>query len=50
MDLEKACNTIDRHGLWQMLRVYGVGRKLLTAVPSFRVDNSACVLVGIYVR
>ena len=32
MDLEKAYDTIDRHGMWQMLKVYGVGRKLLTAV------------------
>ena len=24
MDLEKAYDTIDRHGMWQMLRVYGV--------------------------
>ena len=23
-DLEKANDTIDRHSLWQMLRVYGV--------------------------
>ena len=23
-DLENACDTIDRHGMWQMLRVYGV--------------------------
>ena len=25
MDLEKACDTIDRHGMRQMLRVHGVG-------------------------
>ena len=24
IDLEKAYDTIDRHGMWQMLRVYGV--------------------------
>ena len=24
MELEKAYDTIDRHGMWQMLRVYGV--------------------------
>ena len=24
MDLEKAYDTIDRHGMWQMRRVYGV--------------------------
>ena len=27
-DLEKAYDTIDRHGLWQMLKVYGVKLKL----------------------
>ena len=35
MDFEKAYDTIDRHGMWQMLRVYGVGGKLLKAVQSF---------------
>ena len=38
MDLEKAYDTIDRHGMWQMLRVYGVGGKLLKAMSSFYVD------------
>ena len=38
MDLEKAYDTIDRHGMWQMLRVYGVGGKLLKAVQSFYVE------------
>ena len=46
MDLEKAYDTIDLHGMWQMLRVYGVGRKLLKAVQSFYIDSRACVLVG----
>ena len=44
-DLEKAYDTIDRHGMWQMLRVYGVGGKLLIAVQSFYVDSRACVRV-----
>ena len=26
MDLEKVYDMIDWHGMWQMLRVYGVGR------------------------
>ena len=43
VDLEKACDTIDRHGMWQMLRVYGVGGKLLKAVQNFYVDSRACV-------
>ena len=42
MDLEKAYDTINRHGKWQMLRVYGVGGKLLKAVQSFYVDSRAC--------
>ena len=41
MDLEKAYDTIDPHGMWQMLRVYGVGGKLLKAVQSFYVDSRA---------
>ena len=45
-DLEKAYDTIDRHGMWQMLRVYGVGGKLLKAVQSFYEDSWACVRVG----
>ena len=30
----------------RMLRVYGVGGKLLTAVKSFYIDSRACVRVG----
>ena len=46
MDLEKAYDTIDRHGMWQIQIVYGVGRKLMKAVQSFYVDSRACVRVG----
>ena len=46
MNLEKAYDTIDRHSMWQMLRVYRVGGKLLKAVQSFYVDSRACVWVG----
>ena len=46
MLMEKAYDTIDRHGMWQMLRVYVVGGKLLKAVQSFYVDSRACVRVG----
>ena len=45
MDLEKAYDTNDRHGMWHMLRVYGVRRKLLKAVQSFYVDSRAGVRV-----
>ena len=43
MDFEKAYDSIDRHGMWQMLRVYGVGGKLLNVVQSFYMDSRACV-------
>ena len=46
MDLDKAYDTIDRHGMWQLLRVYGVGGKLLKAVPSFYVNSRSSVGVG----
>ena len=46
MDLGKVYDTIYRHGLWQLLRVYGVGGKLLKAVQNFHVDSRACVRVG----
>ena len=39
MDLEKAYDTIDRYGMWPMLRVYAVGGKLLKAVQSFYIDS-----------
>ena len=45
MYMENVYDTIDRHGIWQMPRVYGVGGKLLKAVQSFYIDNGACVQV-----
>ena len=47
MNLEKAYDTIDRHGMRQMLRVYGVGGKLMEAVHSFYVESRACVRVAL---
>ena len=44
--MENAYDTIDRHGMRQMRRVFGVGGKLLKAVQSFCVDRRACVRVG----
>ena len=35
MDLKKAYDVIDQHGMWQKPRVYRVGGKLLKAVQSF---------------
>ncbi len=45
MDLEKAYDRVDRKGLWERLRVYGVGRKLLEGVRSFYENASASVWV-----
>ena len=45
MDLEKAYHTIYRY-MWQMLRVYGVGGKLLKAVQSFYVDRACVIRMG----
>ena len=41
-DFKNACDTIDSHGMWQMVRVYGVGVKLLRAVKNFYVDSCEC--------
>ena len=35
MYLQKAYDTIDRHGMWQMLRVYGVGWKIVDSSAEF---------------
>ena len=42
-NLEKGYDTNDRHRMWQMLKVCGVGRKLLNAVQSFYLHSKACV-------
>ena len=41
MDFQKVYDTIDQHGMWQMLRMYGVGGKLLKAVQNFYVELSS---------
>ena len=46
MDLLKAYDTIHQHGMWQMLRVYGVRGKLFKGVQSFHIDSRACDWVG----
>ena len=44
MDLEKAHDNVDRRGLWDVHRVYGVGGgHLLEGVKSFYRDVSASV-------
>ena len=46
VNLEQAYDTIDQDGMWQILRVYGVGGKLLKAVQNFYVASRASVQVG----
>ena len=43
--LEKVSDTIDRHGMRQMLRVYEVLGKLVKGAQSFYVDSRTCVQV-----
>ena len=46
MSIDRA-DTIDRHGMWQMLIVYGLNwEEIVEALQSFYVDSRACVLVG----
>ena len=41
MDLEKAYDRINRKSLWQVLRMYDVGDKLLNGIKSMYVSNLA---------
>ena len=46
MDLEKAYDRVDRDALWQVLRIYGIGGRVLRGIMSFYVEGKACVRVG----
>ncbi len=46
MDLEKAYDRVDRKGLWDTLRVYGVGGQLLEGLRSFYENASTFVRVN----
>ncbi len=37
--------TVDWIALWDVLKIYGVGGKLLSAIKSFYEDASACVKI-----
>ena len=45
MDLEKAYDRVDRKALWDVMKIYGVGGKLLRAVQAFYENSRACVKV-----
>ena len=41
--MEKAYDRCSREGLWQVLRMYGVGGKRLIGIKSMYVNSLACV-------
>ena len=41
IDLKKAYGRVNREVLWQVLRMYAVGGKLLSGIKSMHVDISA---------
>ena len=50
MSLEKAHEKVGRDALRQVMRLFGVGGKLLEEVQSFNVNNNVCVRIGNEVR
>ncbi len=46
MDLEKAYDRVNWLALWNVLKMYGVGGKLLSAIKSFYEEASACVKIS----
>ena len=46
MDLEKAYDRVDREAMWQVLRIYGIGGRVLSGIMSFYDEGRACVRVG----
>ncbi len=46
MDLEKAYDRVNWLALWDVLKIYGVGEKLLRAVKSFYEEASAIVKIS----
>ena len=45
IDLEQTYDRVNREALWQVLRMYDVGDKLLSGIKRTYVDSSACVRV-----
>ena len=46
MDLEKAYDRVDRDAMWQVMRIYGLGGRVLEGIKSFYEEGRACVRVG----
>ena len=47
MDLEKTYDRVNREALWQVLRMYDVGGKLLNSIKSMYVNSLAFVRVKV---
>ena len=45
LDLEKVYDRVDRDAMWNVLRLYGIGGRLLRGVKSLYVGSKACVKV-----
>ena len=43
--LERVYDSVDRKAMWSVLRLYGVGGKLLKVVKSMYNDSRTCVRV-----
>ena len=46
MDLEKAYDRVDREAMWEVMRIYGIGGRVLRGIMSFYNEGRACVRVG----
>ena len=46
IDLEKEYDRVNREALWEILRMYDMGSKVLSAIKSMHVDSSAYVRVN----
>ena len=46
LNLEKAYDRVDRDAMWNVLRLYGIGNRLLRGVKSLYVGSKACIRVG----
>ena len=45
IDLEKTYDRVNRKALWQVLRMYDMGGKLLNGIKSMYIDSSASVRI-----
>ena len=45
MDLEKVYDIVDRDTMWQVIRIYGIGGRVIKGIMSFYDEGRACVRV-----